>query len=126
MTILLFDSCSDFYKCDKFICLSHFSKAELDMLIQSLKDVQKGNVIVLSEQAYICYKEVRLELRLSNKDYGISQENEMSFVCNLSASAYKNAINLIEQLLINEMNGFQWLYDIDIPVEFLVSKDAKW
>lgn len=48
------------------------------MLIQSLKDVQKGNVIVLSEQAYICYKEVRLELRLSNKDYGISQENEMS------------------------------------------------
>lgn len=34
------------------------------MLIQSLKDVQKGNVIVLSEQTYICYKEVRLELRL--------------------------------------------------------------
>jgi hypothetical protein len=96
------------------------------MLIQSLKDVQKGNVIVLSEQTYICYKEVRLELRLSNKDYGISQENEMSFVCNLSTSAYKNAINLIEQLLRNEMNGFQWLYDIDIPVEFLVSKDAKW
>lgn len=126
MNILLFDSCSDFYKCDKIICLSHFSKAELHMLIQSLKDVQKGNVIVLSEQAYICYKEVRLELRLSNKDYGISQENEMSFVCNLSASAYKNAINLIEQLLINEMNGFQWLYNIDIPVEFLVSKDAKW
>lgn len=50
----------------------------------------------------------------------------MSFVCNLSASAYKNAINLIEQLLINEMNGFLWLYDIDIPVEFLLSKDAKW
>ena len=96
------------------------------MLIQSLKDVQKGNVIVLSEQTYICYKEVRLELRLSNKDYGISRENEMSFVCNLSTSAYKNAINLIEQLLRNEMNGFQWLYDIDIPVEFLVSKDAKW
>lgn len=96
------------------------------MLIQSLKDVQKGNVIVLSEQTYICYKEVRLELRLSNKDYGISQKNEMSFVYNLSASAYKNAINLIEQLLINEMNGFLWLYDIDIPVEFLLSKDAKW
>ena len=67
MNILLFDSCSDFYICDKIICLSHFSKAELHMLIQSLKDVQKGNVIVLSEQAYICYKEVRLELRLSNK-----------------------------------------------------------
>lgn len=126
MNILLFDSYSDLYKCDKIICLSHFSKAELLMLIQSLKDVQKGNVIVLPEQAYMCYKEVKLELRLSNRDYGISQENEMSFVCNLSVSAYKNAINLIDQLLTNEMNGFQWLYDIDIPIELLLSKDAKW
>lgn len=126
MNILLFDSYSDLYKCDKIICLSHFSLLELHLLIQSLKDVQKGNVIVLSEQPYIYYKEIRLELRLSSIDYGISQNNEMSFVCNLSASAYENAINLIQHLLQNEMNGFQWLYDIDTSIEFLLSKDAKW
>lgn len=126
MNILLFDSYSDLYKCDKIICLSHFSKTELQLLIQSLKDVLKGTVIVLSEQAYIYYKEVRLELKLSNIDYGISQKSEMSFVCNLSTSGYKNAINLIQHLLQNKMNGFQWLYDIDTSIEFLLSKDAKW
>lgn len=126
MNIILFDNYSDLYKCDKIICLSHFSLSELHLLIQSLKDVQKGNVVVLSEQPYIYYKEIRLELRLSSIDYGISQNNEMSFVCNLSASAYENAINLIQHLLQNEMNGFQWLYDIDTSIEFLLSKDAKW
>lgn len=67
-----------------------------------------------------------LVLRLSSIDYGISQKDEKSFVCNLSTSGYKNAINLIQHLLQNEMNGFQLLYDIDTPIEFLLSKDAKW
>lgn len=126
MNILLFDNSTDKYKHDKIICLSHFSKTELYSLIQTLKDVQKGHDVVLSEQSYIDYKEIRLEMRLSSLDIGISKINEMGFVCNLSASAYMNAINLIEQLLKDEMNGFQWLYDIDTPIDFLLSKDAKW
>lgn len=67
-----------------------------------------------------------LVLRLSSIDYGISQKDEKSFVCNLSTSGYKNAINLIQHLLQNEMNGFQLLYDIDPPIGFLLSMDAKW
>jgi len=126
MNILLFDNSTDLYKYDKIICLSRFSETELHSLIQSLKEVLKGKDVVLSEQSYIDYKDVRLELRLSSIDYGISQIDEKTFVCRLSASAYESAISLIKQFLRNDLNVFQWLYDIDTPIEFLLSKDAKW
>ena len=33
---------------------------------------------------------------------------------------------IVKELLKNKLEGFQWLYDLDTSIDFLLSKDAKW
>ena len=126
MDIIYYKNYSDIYKCDKIICLSHFSRQDLTMLIYILEGVAKGKKCNLSNEHFIKRKDVGLELIQSDVDYGISQINKNKFVCRLSRITYLNAIDLIKNLLNNKMHGFQWLYDIDTSVEFLLSKDGRW
>lgn len=98
MDILYYKNYSDIYKCDKIICLSHFSRQELDMLIHILEDVAKCKKCILSNEPFLNRTDVGLELIQSDVDYGISQINKNKFVCRLSRITYLNAIDLIKNL----------------------------
>lgn len=57
-------------------------------------------------------------LQLSQTSIGIIPVDDCSFNCDLTRADFKDILLRIEPFLVNQ-NGFQWLYDIDTPIEFL-------
>lgn len=67
-----------------------------------------------------------LTLQISETDIGIRSNDNFSFICYLTKNGYKNMMNLIEPFCKHDSDGFQWLYDIDTPIEFLFSIGGQW
>lgn len=67
-----------------------------------------------------------LILKISTEDIGITTENNYDFVCELTLNGYNEIINLMEPFTTKESTGFQWLYNIDTPIDFLFSPRGKW
>ena len=93
-------------------------------------DVAEGFVseIDLGHQNFICpIGDVVLKLRLGSMDEGIIQISDNDFVCTLSKSGWENAIDLAQPIIESEdINGYQWLYDINSNIDFLLSRNGKW
>jgi hypothetical protein len=85
-------------------------KGELELL--SLKFIESTNCL--------------MTLRISNDDEGITTEDKVNFFCNLSIEGYKKMVYLIEPFCNWDKNGYQWLYDLDCPIDFLFSPGGTW
>jgi len=75
----------------------------------------------LSSVDFIESVNCRFTLQISSEDLGISSSDGVNFVCDLTLSSYKNMSALLEPFCRKESKGYQWLYDIDIPIGFLFS-----
>ncbi|MBI2270528.1 MAG: hypothetical protein HYU69_09260 [Bacteroidetes bacterium] len=63
----------------------------------------------------------KLTLRVGESDEGISTVDDHNFFCDLTINNYKDMIQLVEPFCRRESSGYQWLYDIDTPIDFLFS-----
>ena len=70
----------------------------------------------------------KLIFAISEADEGITTENGFSFICNLTTVAYKHMIYLLEPFCDKNYNGsgYQWLYDLDTPIDLLFSPGGTW
>jgi hypothetical protein len=60
-------------------------------------------------------------LRVAEEDLGIWTTDKEHFICDLTIEGYKNIIKLIEPFCKRESKGYQYLYDLDTPIDFLFS-----
>jgi hypothetical protein len=66
-----------------------------------------------------------LILRIADEDEGIITDNKINFYCDLTLDGYKQMLLLLEPFCKRETTGFQYLYDIDSPTDFLFAPGAR-
>lgn len=67
-----------------------------------------------------------LELSISDVDLGIIPICEGFFECKLTKVTYLEMINLIQHLIDEDLNGYQWLYNNMCEIDFLFSPGGGW
>ena len=87
--------------------------------------VDKKN-LDLSTIDFIESRNCTLELRISDEDNGIVADDNQHFVCELTYESYQKMIFLLEPFCKKETKGYQFLYDVDSPTDFLFSPAGTW
>ena len=95
-------------------------KSVIDKLIVDQKNIDLSTLDFI--QAINC----DLSLRVSETDEGITASAKGNFNCDLTLESYKRISTLIEPFCKKESRGFQWLYELDTPIDFLFSPGGKW
>jgi hypothetical protein len=87
--------------------------------------IENKNPIELTTLDFIELLNCKLTLRVAEEDLGISTTDYVIFSCNLTIGSYKNIAKLLEPFCRKESRGYQWLYDIDTPIGFLLSAGQR-
>jgi len=107
-----------------------FNSGEIKKLVVIFSELANGKVseIDLRNQTFINpVGDVNLVLQLGSIDKGIFKRSENVFVCSLSKAGWENAIDLVQPFAESEdINGYQWLYDLNSDIDFLLSRNGKW
>jgi uncharacterized protein YfbU (UPF0304 family) len=82
---------------------------------------EEGKYINITTLDFIQAVNCKVILRVSEEDLGIWTTDNIHFICDLTINSYKNIINLLEPFCKRESKGYQYLYDLDTPIDFLFS-----
>ena len=94
------------------------------LLIESI--IEKQQPLDLSQVAFIKPRNCNLILGLFTSDEGILSRDQQTFYCVLTLKGFTNMIDLITPFCTKESRGYQYLYDIDNPIDLLFSPTASW
>ena len=113
---------------DHLVRLFDFDKLQADRLRQTIQAtiIEKGKPLDLTKVDFIETINCNLTLRIAEIDVGITTVDKRNFFCDLTISGYENMIYLLEPFCEKGSNGYQWLYDIDTPIELLFSPGGTW
>ena len=114
---------------DQLIRLFDFDTLQANKLRQKIQEIiiEKGERLDLSKLEFIETINCNLVLSISDVDTGILINNENNFICEITTDGYKNMVDLLEPFCIKDSsNIYQWLYEIDTPIEFLFSSKGTW
>jgi hypothetical protein len=113
---------------DQLVRLYDFDKLQAAMLRQVILHtiIENHEPLDLSKVDFIKPINCYLTLRIADTDKGIATSDKINFICDLKISGYENMVYLLEPFCIKSSNGYQWLYDIDTPIEFLFSPGGTW
>jgi hypothetical protein len=67
-----------------------------------------------------------LVFRISNQDKGVTAKDPKTFYCDLTMDSYNKMTNLLEPFCKQNNSGYQWLYDINTPIDLLFSPSGHW
>lgn len=95
------------------------SKKFQDLLSNWIKHPE--SILDLGKIDFINAKNCSLLLVVGDEDEGILTNDFVSFYCKLTLTGYENMIALIAPFCEKETRAYQWLYDIDNPIDFLFS-----
>ena len=87
-------------------------------LIQDTIVIRKQK-LVLSQVDFIEIHNCNLILGLFKTDEGIFSVDQKTFYCALTLEGYHKLLTLIEPFCKKDTRGYQYLYDIDNPTDFL-------
>ncbi len=102
------------YDFDKALAIK-FRQAIIDTIISNKTGLN------LMDLDFIEVVNCNLVLRLWKEDEGISTSNNKTFYCDLTLETFEKMIQLLEPFCTKETRGYQYLYDIDNPTDFLFS-----
>ena len=113
---------------NQLVRLYDFKSSQASMLRQAIqKDIIENNKeIDLMTLDFIQSVNCSLALKISDTDKGIVSSDNKNFICNLTVEKYKEMVFLMEPFCDKETNGYQWLYDLDTPIDFLFSSGGSW
>jgi len=113
---------------ENIVRLYNFKKAEAIKFRDLVKEVivDKKQRLDLSTIDFITPRNCNLILGLFKSDEGILSEDNQTFYCVLTLDGFTNMLKLIEPFCKKESRGFEYLYDIDNPTDFLFSPSATW
>ena len=94
------------------------------LLIETI--IEKKQQLDLSQVAFIKPRNCNLILGLFTSDEGILSRDQHTFYCILTLKGFANMIQLITPFCTKESRGYQYLYEIDNPIDLLFSPTASW
>ena len=94
------------------------------LLIETI--MEKQQPLDLSQVAFIKPRNCNLILGLFASDEGILSTDQHTFYCILTLKGFANMIQLITPFCTKESRGYQYLYEIDNPIDLLFSPTASW
>jgi hypothetical protein len=97
----------------------------LKEMIQS-EIIENKEELELSSLEFVQAVNCNLRLRITDVDNGIATFKNNIFYCDLTIESYKVMVFLIEPFCNDEFGGYQWLYDLDTPIDFLFSPGGTW
>ena len=115
------------YKINEFdehaVRLSDFDSRQAKAFKDALYDVviRKKNALEVHELEFVEPINCSLTLRLSEEDLGIEEVVGKHLYCDLTLESYKKMHTLLEPFCNKESKGYQWLYDVDTPIDLLFS-----
>jgi len=106
---------------ENVVRLYNFDKYQAIKFRDLIKDtiVKRKQKLVLSQVDFIEIRNCNLILGLFKTDEGIFSVDHKTFYCALTLEGYNNLLNLIEPFCEKDTRGYQYLYDIDNPTDFL-------
>ena len=113
---------------DDMVRLYDFARAQAEQFIQVLRQTVffEKKSLALHDLNFIEARNCRLTLRISDENEGITSENNVNFFCDLNLETYGTMLTLLEPFSKRETKGFQCLYDMDSPTDFLFSPGGTW
>ncbi|MBP7262478.1 MAG: hypothetical protein KBB37_14420 [Bacteroidia bacterium] len=108
---------------EQLIRLSEFDRFEAAQFSMAIQHSLIENKHPLDLEILDCIDAVncRLTLQLADEDVGITTVNGTHFICELTYNGYEKMLALIEPFCSKDRNGYQWLYELDNPIDFLFS-----
>lgn len=126
MKIKLFEDISIIYKDDKIVCLYDFSRDDIDNFILFIHEIINNETIkALDTEPFIIGPTIRLLFKKGSKDIGIKKDTNY-YICELRKKTFIEMITLIDDLRNKNFDGFQWLYNLNTPIDFLLSNNCTW
>ena len=112
---------------DQILRLYNFSAVEAARFQQAIHQtlLTEGKPLDLTKLVFIEPLNCKLVLCLSDKDKGITSVGNGEFICELTTAGYETMVELGEPFC-NGVYGFQFLYNIITPIDFLFSVDGAW
>ena len=113
---------------DSLIRLYNFDNKEAQKLRDLIEEtvVKNHQKLDLSTVDFIELRNCNLILALYKTDEGIISNDEQTFYCALTLGSYYDMIDLLEPFCTKRTKGFQYLYEIDNPIDFLFSPAGTW
>lgn len=113
---------------ENIVRLYDFDMAQANKFRQIVEQtiITNKTQIELSTTDFIKSRNCNLTLRLSTEDIGIQTADKINFFCDLTLEGYQQMITLLKPFCAKETLGYQWLYDIDSPTDFLFSPGGTW
>jgi hypothetical protein len=113
---------------ENVVRLYNFDKCQGIKFRELIKDtiVNRKQKLDLSQVDFIQIRNCNLILGLFKTDEGILSNDNKTFYCALTLESYNNILKLLEPFCEKETKGYQYLYDIDNPTDFLFSPTGTW
>jgi hypothetical protein len=113
---------------ESVVRLYNFDKSQAIKFRELIKDtiVNRKQKLDLSQVEFIENRNCNLILGLFKTDEGILSNDNKTFYCALTLESYNNMLKLLEPFCNKETKGYQYLYDIDNPTDFLFSPAGTW
>ncbi len=113
---------------DDMVRLYDFKREQSIKFRQFVQDFLDSteNQINLIEIDFIEHRNCTLIFCISDEDEGIVSDDGINFYCNLTRKGYEQMILRLDPFCKRETSGYQFLYDIDSPTDFLFSPAGSW
>jgi len=113
---------------NQLVRLYDFDSSQANRLRQVIQKeiIESNKEIDLTKLDFIQSVNCSLTLKISDTDKGITTSDNKYFICNLTVEKYGEMVFLMESFCDKETNGYQWLYDLDTPIDFLFSPGGSW
>lgn len=113
---------------ESVVRLYSFQKEEAVKLTQVIREklIEDQESVALGALDFIEPRNCQLTLRLSFEDEGITREADHEFFCDLTEESYEKIIELLAPFCEKNLRSHQYLYDLDIPIDFLASPAGTW
>jgi len=113
---------------DHVMRLYDFDSSQATLFRQIIEQliIDKNRTIEMTSLSFIKNINCELTLRIANIDNGITSTDQKNFFCDLTIKNYENIKRLLEPFCRKESKGFEFLYEIDNPIEFLFSPNGTW
>ena len=101
--------------------LYNFNKKEAIKFRDLLKEtvIDKKQKLDVSQVDFITPRNCNLIFGLFKSDEGILTKDNKTFFCILTIEGFIKMVQLIEPFCKKESKGYQYLYDIDNPIDLL-------
>jgi len=95
-----------------------------DLLVETV--ILKKQKLDLSQVDFIEARNCNLILGLFKSDEGILTKDNQNFFCILTLEGFTNMIKLIEPFCKKDSRSYQYLYEIDNPIDLLFCPSATY